>query len=284
MSVKLMSAIFETEFRDLIDDDGNVTKASTAKLVLLALADHANDEGESAYPSVDRLAKKTALSPQTIRNTFDALKYNGLVFRVGTSKHMTNNYTINTNCYPVLNGEKGEFLPLQPVDPSNELLNPSNRSPEPLNRLDPNHPLTIIEPSTEPPSKPEKQGDPIDGMLFYGNQAKARGEDKVEELIQEIERGLHVNIARTTGNQAVARRILKDGRPFGQWLTWCISDEWRAARLYLYADLEKIWQVWPQAFERRTDEQRPQYAPIPERRGVPRPAHIPPPNIKRGEA
>jgi hypothetical protein len=35
-----MSAIFETTFFDLQDEKGNSTKASTAKLVLLAMADH----------------------------------------------------------------------------------------------------------------------------------------------------------------------------------------------------------------------------------------------------
>lgn len=155
MSVKLMSAIFETEFRDLQDQEGNTTKASTAKLVLLALADHANDEGESAYPSVDRLAKKTALSEQTIRNTFDALRHNGVVMLVGTSKYMTNNYTINTACFPMLNGEAGAFLPLNRLDPSNEYTNPSNGSLEPPNRLDPNHPLTINNNGDKSPLRPE---------------------------------------------------------------------------------------------------------------------------------
>jgi hypothetical protein len=64
-----------------------------------------------------------------------------------------------------------------------------------------------------------------------------------------MERGLRVNISRSTANQATAKRILNDGRPFGQWLTWCISDEWRAAHLYIYADLEKVWRDYPQAFE-----------------------------------
>lgn len=97
-----------------------------------------------------------------------------------------------------------------------------------------------------------KEGDLVDGILFFGKQAKEQKADKVEELIQEIERGLHVNVTRTTGNQAVAKRILSDGRPFSQWLTWCISDEWRAAHLYIYADLEKIWQLYPQAFQNTT--------------------------------
>ncbi len=96
--------------------------------------------------------------------------------------------------------------------------------------------------------KKEKEGDLIDGMFHYARQAETQQADKVEGLIQEIERGIHVNILRSTGNQAVAKRILKDGRSFGQWLTWCISDEWRAGHLYIYADMEKIWRDYPQAF------------------------------------
>jgi hypothetical protein len=100
--------------------------------------------------------------------------------------------------------------------------------------------------------KNNKKGDFVDAALFYGKQAKEQGEDKVEELLQEMERGLRVNIARSTNNQQVAKRILKDARPFGQWLTWCISDEWRAAHLYLYADLDKVWRDYPQAFDNDT--------------------------------
>lgn len=94
-----------------------------------------------------------------------------------------------------------------------------------------------------------KKGDILDGLLHYGKQAKEQGEDKVEEILQEFERGLKVNIPRTTKNQSVARRILKDGRDIGKWLSWVVSDPWRAVHLYLYADLEKVWTEFPQAFE-----------------------------------
>ena len=50
MSVKAMTAIFETEFRDLPLPDGGMAKASSLKIVLLALADSGNDYGESCYP------------------------------------------------------------------------------------------------------------------------------------------------------------------------------------------------------------------------------------------
>ena len=115
----------------------------------------------------------------------------------------------------------------------------------------------------EPKTKQTKKGDAIDGLLFYGKQAKDQGVDKVEELLCEIERGIHVNIQRSNDNQIIARKILKDGREFGRWLTWRIQDEWWAARLYIFADLTKMWEQWPAAFETKTDETRPEYKPFP---------------------
>lgn len=104
MSVKLMSAIFETEMRDLDyekDGEPHKTKASTAKLVLLALADHANDYGESTYPGYDKLEIKTALSRQGLADTFQALQQNGIIsVDVRGSRLGTNSYTINIKSFP----------------------------------------------------------------------------------------------------------------------------------------------------------------------------------------
>lgn len=142
MSIKLMSAIFETEFRDLQDADGNTTKAATAKLVLLALADHANDEGEGAYPGLTKMQLKTALTRPTIINTYDALKYNGIIFLAGISKRSTNNYTINVNSFPrAVDGSKPSLL----VNPVYLASKPT--LPVLVNPLYPNHPLTTPEPS-----------------------------------------------------------------------------------------------------------------------------------------
>src|SRR5258706_16413828 len=112
MSVKLMSAIFETEFFDLPmpepDKDGKQrrAKASSMKLVLLALADHANDEGESSYPGFTKLERKTGLSRQGLSDILSALRHNGLVFVADEpSKFGTNNYSLNLQAYPRLLGE-----------------------------------------------------------------------------------------------------------------------------------------------------------------------------------
>jgi hypothetical protein len=80
---------------DLLTDDGRTVPDSTAKFVLLALADHASDEGEGAYPGVKRICKKTSMSSQTVCNALNALRHNGYTTYVGKSKSDTNNYTIN---------------------------------------------------------------------------------------------------------------------------------------------------------------------------------------------
>jgi hypothetical protein len=140
MSVRLMSAIFETEFRDLQDRDGNITKASTAKFICLALADHANDEGEGAYPSLETLAKKTNLSRNCVINATDALKFNGIILNAGESKYHTSNYTVNPSAFVRIEGSKLRLL----VNPNDQVSNPG--LPEVVIPVDPNHTLTIHKP------------------------------------------------------------------------------------------------------------------------------------------
>ena len=72
-----------------------VAKASTVKLLLLAYADHSNDDGISAYPGYELLEEKTELSRQGIADTLNAIKQNGLMKFVGTSPRGTNEYAIN---------------------------------------------------------------------------------------------------------------------------------------------------------------------------------------------
>lgn len=145
MSIKIMSAIFETEFPDYLTDGGEAkTKASTAKLILLAIADHANDEGESAYPGLTRLERKTGLSRQGLVDAIKILKYNGLItVSDEPSKLHTNNYTLNLSAYPVL---------VNPLDQSSHLTITSQPTlPALVKPLDLNHQLTTNKPSPQLP-------------------------------------------------------------------------------------------------------------------------------------
>ena len=70
MSVKIMTLVWEAS-----------GLTSTQKLVLLSLADHANDDG-ICYPSVGKLTRKTALSERSIQNCFKSLSDAGWI-RIG---------------------------------------------------------------------------------------------------------------------------------------------------------------------------------------------------------
>jgi helix-turn-helix protein len=107
-----MSLVFEYDMPELKTDDGKVVPDSTAKFVLLALADHANDEGEGAYPGVKRICKKTSMSSQTVCNALNALRHNGYTTLEGKSKADTNNYTIHL----VKLSQPLEFQPLESGD------------------------------------------------------------------------------------------------------------------------------------------------------------------------
>lgn len=51
------------------------------KLLLLALADEANDDGESCYPGQERLARKTSMSVRTVQRRLASLQKCGLISR-----------------------------------------------------------------------------------------------------------------------------------------------------------------------------------------------------------
>jgi hypothetical protein len=110
MSITIMSAIFWSEFPEHLDDDsGNSIRAATAKIVMLALADTASDEGKSCYPSIDHLVRKTGVSERGLQKALAVLAYNGLLqiaHRAHDGSH-TNEYTIILGAYARLDGHKG---------------------------------------------------------------------------------------------------------------------------------------------------------------------------------
>lgn len=67
MSVKLMGEVWGLEL------------PHNQQVVLLALADHADDDGRNAYPGVDRLAWKTGYHERTVRRVLNTLEREGLI-------------------------------------------------------------------------------------------------------------------------------------------------------------------------------------------------------------
>jgi hypothetical protein len=146
-----MSLVFDFEFKatgvQVIRKTRTVNKnvsPSSQKLVMLALADHANDEGEGAYPSLTTLCKKTSLTRPTVSVTLRCLKSIGLLKRVGVSKRGTTNYTINAGETGLLGKPEVVYLVNQEV----------------VYQVNPNHPINRTEPSLGAQSALQS---PVDG-------------------------------------------------------------------------------------------------------------------------
>ena len=78
----------------LMTDVWKVNIQSAKKMVLLALADSANDEGTNCFPSVATIVEKCSMSERAIQGHLQALEKTGLISRKERSGRSTN-YTLN---------------------------------------------------------------------------------------------------------------------------------------------------------------------------------------------
>lgn len=113
------------------------------KMVLLALCDNANDQGE-CYPSVSMLSKKCSMSERSVFNHIADLEKDGAIKR----ENRTGRSTIY-HLDPCKFCTPANSAPLQLLQAT-----PANSAPPPLQRLHPTPatvaPITINEPSIEP--------------------------------------------------------------------------------------------------------------------------------------
>ena len=80
MSIALMTEVWKLDLQ------------AARKMVLLALADNANDEGTNCYPSVGTIVEKCSMSERTVQGHLQALEETGLIQRKersGRSTHYT---------------------------------------------------------------------------------------------------------------------------------------------------------------------------------------------------
>ncbi|RPJ29159.1 MAG: hypothetical protein EHM33_01955 [Chloroflexi bacterium] len=115
------------------------TTGSSCKAVLLALADHSNDDGKGAYPSVSTLELKTNLERPTVISAVLALQYHLFINFVGESPRETNNYDISPErlVKPFDQGGKASLpVKVNPVYRGGKasLPEPSITSPEPSSK------------------------------------------------------------------------------------------------------------------------------------------------------
>ena len=65
-----------------------------ARLVLIVLADHANNDGSNAWPSVSTIARQANCSMSTAHRVLRELEAGGQIAREGTSQALTVRYRV----------------------------------------------------------------------------------------------------------------------------------------------------------------------------------------------
>jgi len=161
MSVRVMALIFAHKFPRLkttvkvkgAEVEKNILQVSS-KAVMLALGDHASDDGEGAYPSLTTLEIKTGLSRPALVTTLGALKNHGYLTYIGVSKLGTSKYKLNIDQLTAF------------TEVVNAVNQPSKRCLlGPVNGVNPIHPFNHPKPSltttTRAAPKPSPKNDPV---------------------------------------------------------------------------------------------------------------------------
>lgn len=277
MSIKLMTAIWYTEFIDLptgekhSDNKDKFVRATSAKITLLAIADQANDEGESAYPGYTRLELKTGLSRQGVADVIKALRYNGIVSTSEIpSKLNTNNYKINLSCFPRLHNENDRVLVVNSLDQSSHLTSASQATlPKVVKPLDLKHTLNVQETSTDglktDEEKPrystayqrgeQERPDKLSAALEMSNFPGAKQQARIDSILSYLGSVFQVNTERKDWKE-FAKYV--DGQK--QTLGWDVSRfvTWLKAKPDFSMDYwtaRRMMEHYPRAFETSQIEQ-----------------------------
>ena len=104
------------------------------RLVLLVLADKANDDGTGAWPSVRTIAREARMSVRAVQYSLRRLERAGAIVSTGSSGHGTTVYTVVTT--PPANSARvqsttenvSDFAPEPSLEPSLTSLSPSDEA------------------------------------------------------------------------------------------------------------------------------------------------------------
>jgi hypothetical protein len=115
VSVKVMSAVWDREDLD-----------ASERLVMLSLADHADDEGV-CYPSIARLCKRTSMSDRGVQKVLVRLQERGFLrVEIGAGRSGSNRYFVNATPEP---SSPPNYVHPRTVDTTPP--NPVRKTPEP---------------------------------------------------------------------------------------------------------------------------------------------------------
>lgn len=181
MSIRLMSDVWRTNL------------PTTEKMVLLVIADHANDEGTQSYPSQATIAEKASISIRTVQRAVNTLVLEGYIRMFKHSGGSANcREDRRPHLYQINVGKlRGDTVTTRQTRGDNKdangatLTTSTGRHSRPMN-----HPL---EPSKEP-AKNEPNGSQVKELMslyyenFTGELEPARGQTagQIQSALKQI--------------------------------------------------------------------------------------------------
>ncbi|MDE0590438.1 helix-turn-helix domain-containing protein [Halocynthiibacter sp. C4] len=124
-----------------------VLGSPTRKIVLMFMADCASDDGSGIWTSKSHMAADLEMSKRTVQNAITQMIEMGIISETGIRKcknGFTKEYRINLAALSALKSTRAGDSPVQEIHPTG-----AGDSPQGVQEMHPNHPLTIHEPHKE---------------------------------------------------------------------------------------------------------------------------------------
>lgn len=277
MSINAMKLVFDAKIDDLKVKEVTVG-SDKLKSVLIALADHANDYGEGAYPSITRIQRKTGIkSRSTVINALAALQEHSYLTKEGVSRFGTNDYTINVDLLRLVAWENAENTREQDENEhstTEQLVRSQDGGGTPtipggsadntslVRSQDPNHTYVSIQNNTKSkrPGR-QKAGDLVDGEIYWASQSEKRKfrAELIEKFQKMFKRSFVINRKiDQLGDFLVEKHEL--GQTLEEFKAWFDLPEnaFEARLTYHWSEnnvLSKVRNAWAVVFPEESDSE-----------------------------
>lgn len=266
MSAIVEGRVFWTKFGKLTYKAKNgktvSIKESTSKLVMLAVADSADDYGENSWNSFQTLADKTSIERRSVIRVARALIANDFLRIAGMTKYGTNNFSVNLSKLgmpPKRRATAGR--PKTSDSEADTSDSGANTGDSDAKTSDPESPYPSFNPPNPPSNPVEKISFDLEnadlGWSIAGGKKVTQKQLDKQKAMKEFEDMLEVQFKRFPLNWIAFDETAKEnfrkfikalpaGESLEQFVNWWMSDEKRVSSPPFTLGI--IMQRWPQAF------------------------------------
>lgn len=259
MSAIITGKVFWTPFKELsYQDKAGKTikiKETTAKIVMLAIADSADDYGENSWQSFETIAQKASIERRSVIRVVRALLEHKYLTIAGITQYGTNNFGVNKDllgCPPAKRAKNG-----RPKTSDSEAFTSdpeTQTSDSQVKTGDPQSP----DPSLIPPPSSLKRGDLVDGYLELLNSPGIKRAARIDTILSYLGGKLKIN-TETKRWKDFAKfaddRQQVHHEPLDIFVSWLISQKNFDIQFW---PPSKMQEMWPRAFLLEAQPNTPQ--------------------------